>query len=194
MLTACLAGAMRRYLTGSGVASPNDLQIAITINTRTPASVLNGEIPLENNSAGVFFNLPVATSTLPERILETKRRMDVVKGSSEYLLFGFLFKYFMATLPEFIARLSSHAINKCCCLVMSNVPGPLNKLVLEGNVVESVMVWPPLVSDTGISVAVFSYAGKIRVTVKADSAVISDPTVLVDNFTKEVEDLVRYCQ
>ena len=76
-------------------------------------------------------------------------------------------------------------------MVMSNVPGPLNHLELEGNVVESAMVWPPLVSDTGISVAVFSYAGKIRVTVKADSAVISDPMVLIDNFTKEVEDLVR---
>jgi hypothetical protein len=52
------------------------------------------------------------------------------------------------------------------------------------------MVWPPLVSETGISVAVFSYAGKIRVSVKVDTAVISDPMVLMDNFTKEVEDLV----
>ena len=59
-----------------------------------------------------------------------------------------------------------------------------------GNVVESAMVWPPLVSETGISVAVFSYAGKIRVSVKVDTAVISDPMVLMDNFTKEVEDLV----
>ena len=194
MLTACLAGAVRRYLTASGVESPNDLLIAFAMNTRAPESVSDGEIPLGNNTAGVFFDLPVASSTLAERILETKRRMDVVKGSSEYLLFGFLFKYFMATLPEFIARLSSHAINKCCCLVMSNVPGPLNKLVLEGNVVESAMVWPPLMNDTGVSVAAFSYAGKIRVTVNADSAVISDPTVLTDNFPKEVEDLVRYCQ
>jgi predicted NBD/HSP70 family sugar kinase len=52
------------------------------------------------------------------------------------------------------------------------------------------MVWPPLVSETGISVAVFSYAGKIRVSVKVDTAVISDPMVLMENFTKEVEDLV----
>lgn len=194
VLTACLAGAMRRYLTGSGVDSPNDLQIAITINTRTQSSVLNGQIPLDNNTAGVFLSLPVATSTLPERILETKRRMDQVKGSSEYLLFGFLFKYFIATLPEFLAKFSSHTINKCCCMVMSNVPGPLNQLELEGNIVESAMVWPPLVSDTGISVAVFSYAGKIRVSVKVDSAVISDPKVLIDNFTKEVEDLVRFSE
>lgn len=191
MLSACLAGAIRRYLTESGVDSPNDLQIAMTINTRTPSSVLNGQIPLENNTTGVLVSLPVATSTLSERILETKRRMDIVKSSSEYLIFGFLFKYFIATLPQFLAKLSSHTLNKCCCMVMSNVPGPLNHLELEGNVVESAMVWPPLVSDTGISVAVFSYAGKIRVTVKADSAVISDPMVLIDNFTKEVEDLVR---
>ena len=52
------------------------------------------------------------------------------------------------------------------------------------------MVWPPLVSGTGISVALFSYAGKIRVSVKVDSSVISDPMVLMENFTKEVEDLV----
>ena len=52
------------------------------------------------------------------------------------------------------------------------------------------MVWPPLVSDTGISVAIFSYAGKIRVSVKVDTAVISNPMVLMENFTKEVEDLV----
>lgn len=52
------------------------------------------------------------------------------------------------------------------------------------------MVWPPLISDTGISVAVFSYAGNIRVCVKVDTAVISDPMILMDNFTKEVEDLV----
>ena len=101
-------------------------------------------------------------------------------------------------------------------------------------------VWPPLVSDTGISVAIFSYAGKIRLSgyilygkthigymqspdsfsqclerirrlllstcltmkyipvsvkvigtlVKVNTAVISNPMVLMENFTKEVEDLV----
>jgi hypothetical protein len=59
-----------------------------------------------------------------------------------------------------------------------------------GNVVESAMVWPPLVNDAGISVAIFSYAGKIRVSVKVDTSVISDPMVLMEYFTKEVEDLV----
>ena len=79
-------------------------------------------------------------------------------------------------------------------MIMSNVPGPVNQLELDGNVVDSAMVWPPLISDTGISVAIFSYAGKIRVSVKVDSAVISDPMVLMDNFTLEVEDLVRCSQ
>ena len=59
-----------------------------------------------------------------------------------------------------------------------------------GNVVESAMVWPPLVSGTGITVAVFSYAGKIRVSVKVDTAVISNPMTLMEKFTEEVEDLV----
>ena len=190
VLTGCLAGAMRRYLTSTGVKAPSDLQIAVTINNRTVSSVSEGQIPLGNDSTGVFFSLPVAVPTLAERIKTTKRRMDMVKNSTEYLVFGFLFKYVIATVPSFMARISNYAFNRSCCMVMSNVPGPLNQLQLVGNAVESAMVWPPLVSETGISVAIFSYAGKIRVSVKVDTAVISDPMILMDYFTKEVEDLV----
>ena len=134
VLTGCLAGAMRRYLAGTGVTSPSDLQIVVTINSRSLASVTEGRIPLENNSTGVFLSLPVAVPTLPERIKAAKRRMDMVKNSTEYLVFGFLFKYVMATIPEFIAKISSYAINRSCCMVMSNVPGPLNQLELVGTV------------------------------------------------------------
>ena len=132
VLTGCLAGAMRRYLTSTGVTAPSDLQIAVTINNRTMASVSEGRIPLENNSTGVFFSLPVAFPTLTERIKATKRRMDMIKNSTEYIVFGFLFKYFIATIPTFLARISNYAINRSCCMVMSNVPGPLNQLELVG--------------------------------------------------------------
>ena len=132
VLTACLAGAMRRYLASTGVKSPSDLQIAIAINNRTVASVSEGRIPLENNTTGVLFSLPVAVPTIVERIKATKHRMDMVKRSTEYLVFGFLFKYVIATFPAFLARISNHTFNKSCCMVMSNVPGPLNQLELEG--------------------------------------------------------------
>ena len=132
VLTGCLAGAMRRYLTSTGVTAPSDLQIAVTINNRTLDSVSEGRIPLENNTTGVFFSLPVAVPTLAERIKAAKRRMDMLKGSTEYLVFGFMFKYVIATIPSFMLRISNHTINRSCCMVVSNVPGPLNQLELVG--------------------------------------------------------------
>jgi hypothetical protein len=123
---------MRRYLTSTGVKAHSDLQIAVTINNRKVASVSEGRIPLENDSTGVFFSLPVAVPTLPERIKAAKYRMDMVKNSTEYLVFGFIFKYVIATIPSFMARISNYAFNRSCCMVMSNVPGPLNQLELVG--------------------------------------------------------------
>ncbi len=132
VLTGCLAGAMRRYLTSTGVTAPSDLQIAVTINNRKMTSLSEGRIPLENDTTGVFFTLPVAVPTLTERIKAAKRRMDLVKSSTEYLVFAFVFKYVIATFPAFMGRLSNYAFNKSCCMVMSNVAGPLNQLELIG--------------------------------------------------------------
>lgn len=141
VLTGCLAGAMRRYLTSTGVTAPSDLQIAVTINNRRIDSVAEGRIPLENNSTGVFFSLPVAVPTLAERIKATKRRMDMLKSSTDYLVFGFMFKYVIAIFPSFMARISNYAINRMCCMVMSNVPGPLNQLELVGKVYPRAKFW-----------------------------------------------------
>ena len=132
MLTGCLAGAMRRYLTNAGVKAPSDLQIALTINSRSVSSITEGQIPLENNTSGVFFSLPVAMPTLSERIKATKHRMDMVKSSTEHIVFAFIFKYAIAFVPAFMGRVANLFINRSCCLVMSNVPGPLNQLELVG--------------------------------------------------------------
>jgi hypothetical protein len=146
-------------------------------------------LPLENNSTGVIFNLPVTGETVLDRIHQSKQRMDAIKNSSDFLVFGFIFSYVLANLPDFLARFSVNSLNRHCCLIMSNVPGPLNKMVVGGDEVESIMVWPPLVGGTGMSTAIFSYADTLRLNIKADTSVFPKPKLLADYFQLEIEEL-----
>lgn len=193
VVTGCLAGAVRRYLISTYGKCTEDVQIVVSINTRPPSMLLKDNIPLENNSTGVFLTLPVKAETVLKRVEESKKRMDSIKNSSEFLVFGFIFSHVLANLPEFLGRFAVNSLNKHCCLIMSNVPGPLNKMVIGGNEVESVMVWPPLVGGTGMSTAIFSYADTIRLNVKVDTSVFPDPQVLADNFQMEMDELFEIC-
>ncbi|XP_028415178.1 uncharacterized protein LOC114538228 [Dendronephthya gigantea] len=191
VVTGCLAGAVRRYIKTTTGQCSEDVQIAVSINTRPPSLLLKENIPLENNSTGVIFNLPVSKESVHERIHESMKRMDAIKNSSDFLVFGFIFNTVLANLPEFLGRFTVNSLNRHCCLIMSNVPGPLNKMVIGGNEVVSLMVWPPLIGGTGVSTAIFSYADTIRLNIKADTSVFPEPKLLADYFEKEVEELFK---
>ncbi|XP_001633379.2 putative diacyglycerol O-acyltransferase MT1809 [Nematostella vectensis] len=189
VLSACLAGALRRYLKSEGLDEPGDMQIAVSINTRSPHKLSRESIPLENHTTGILWSLPVGTDDPVQRIYETKTRMDDMKTSSDWKIFGFIFNYVVGNLPEFLGRFSSYSLSRHCCLILSNVPGPLSSLEMSGNEVETVIAWPPLMSDTSMSVAVFSYAGTLRMSVMTDKAVMSDPSILTEHFIAEFNEM-----
>lgn len=173
----------------------NNVQIAVSLNTRSPALLLKEHIPLENNATGVLLDLPVKEKTVLERVKQSKKNMDVIKRSSDFLVFGFIFNQVIANVPEFIGKIIINSINRHTCLIMSNVPGPLNKMVIGGNEVQSIMVWPPLVGGSPLTVGIFSYADTIRLNVKVNSSIIQNPDKLADYFQMEVDELFdNYCK
>lgn len=180
---------MRRYLSSEGMENPPDIQIAITINTRSPKVLSRDNIPLENHSTGLLYNLPVSMADPLKRLLETKRRMDNLKSSSHWRIFGFVYTYVVGRLPEFIGRFSSFSLNRHASLILSNVPGPLTPFEIGGKEVVVAMAWPPLVSDTSMSITVFSYAGTLRMSVLSDKAVLANPSKLTEYFTEEFEEM-----
>ena len=189
VLAACLAGALRLYLIEEASKDPDDIQIAISVNTRSPAVLSRNSIPLENHSTGMLFNLPVGKDNPESRLLETKRRMDNLKASTDWLLFGWMFSNIIGNLPNFIAKFCFYSLNRHCALVLSNVPGPLNELEITSNKVETIIPWPPLISDTSMTVSVFSYAGYVRVALLTDEAVLSQPRKLTERFLQEVKEM-----
>ena len=192
VLSACLAGSLRRYLNSEGIKeNPTDIQIAVTINTR-PLKVLSKDnIPLENHSTGLLYSLPVGMADPLKRLMETKRRMDNLKASSDWRIFGFIYSHIVGRLPEFIGRFSSFSLNRHCSLILSNVPGPLSPFEINGKEVVTAIAWPPLISDTGMAVTVFSYAGTLRMNVLSDKAVLSNPAKLTEKFVEEFEEMYK---
>lgn len=75
--------------------------------------------------------------------------------------------------------------------VMTNVPGPRERVYFAGSPVRGVLVWAPRSGSVAMSVAIFSYAGEITVGLMVDGGLIPDPERIVRSFGREVEALSR---
>ena len=76
-------------------------------------------------------------------------------------------------------------------MVLTNVPGPRKRLSLAGTPLGGVLVWAPCSGSVGMSVSVFSYAGKVTVGFLTDAGLVPDPQALADGFREELLALAR---
>jgi diacylglycerol O-acyltransferase / wax synthase len=76
-------------------------------------------------------------------------------------------------------------------MVLTNVPGPRQVVTLAGTAVQGVLVWAPCSGGVGMSVSVFSYAGKVTVGFLVDAGLVDDPQPLADSVRSEVLQLAR---
>ena len=76
-------------------------------------------------------------------------------------------------------------------MVLTNVPGPGATVSFAGTPVRGVLVWAPCSGSVGMSVSIFSYAGKVSVGFLTDAGLVPDPQKLADRFTRELRALRR---
>ena len=62
---------------------------------------------------------------------------------------------------------------------------------LAGTPVRGVLVWAPCSGSVGMSVSVFSYAGKVTAGFLSDAGLVPEPQALADDFRREVLALGR---
>ena len=74
--------------------------------------------------------------------------------------------------------------------VMTNVPGPVQKLQLCGATLEQNMFWVPASGDIGVGVSILSYGGGVQFGCIADTGLCPDPQAIVDRFTPEFQRLL----
>jgi len=69
--------------------------------------------------------------------------------------------------------------------VMTNVPGPREKLKFLGATLEQSMFWVPQSGDIGLGVSILSYGGGVQFGVITDTVLCPDPQKIIDEFEPE---------
>ena len=75
--------------------------------------------------------------------------------------------------------------------VLTNVPGPRQRLYFAGKPMGSFMFWVPQAARLGMGLSILSYAGEVRVGVATDAGLVPDPEGVVAGMHREFHTMLR---
>jgi WS/DGAT/MGAT family acyltransferase len=181
VLLSCVAGALGQYLRGKGESvNGKEIRAMVPVNLRP----LEEAYKLGNQFGLAPVVLPIGLENPVERVYEVRRRMGGLKGSMQPLLaFGLLAVAGLLVKPAQDAMLS--LFSKKTTAVMTNVPGPREKLKLCGSTLEESLFWVPQSGTVGLGVSILSYGGGVQFGVVSDSTLCPDPQNIIDLFEPE---------
>jgi diacylglycerol O-acyltransferase len=189
-----VGGALLRYLTAKGDApATGSLAAVMPLNMRTRRDTTE-----ENNQVGsVFASLHTDCTDPVERLIAIKQSTENAKLSGEaspmvdaLKLAGVFSPVISKSIARFWARneLSSHIpMNISTCI--SNVPGPDFPLYCAGAKMVDYYGLGVLTPGMGIFHLIFSYSGKITLSVLADRDIMPDPEFYHDCLVAAYEEL-----
>jgi diacylglycerol O-acyltransferase len=182
-LMGALAGALRGHLVAAGERVDRlSLRALVPVNLRAGPPAPGA--PLGNRFGLVFLDLPLWASTPRARREAVRRSMEGIKRRPDALAtFGVLAG--LGLVPA-LAPWATGFFSRKASLVVTNVPGPRAALHLAGERIDHAMFWVPHPAALGVGVSILSYAGDLRIGVRADEACLSDPGDLVRRFEEEL--------
>jgi len=186
LLVAALTGALRGHLAAAGEpVNRTDVRALVPVNLRPPGAFAP---ELGNRFGLVFLALPVHARTAESRLGAVRTRMEELKGSPDAVVTHAVLGA-LGAIPRAAEQPIADFFTRRASLVVTNLPGPKRHLHLGGNRIDSVMFWVPHPALLGVGVSILSYAGEVRIGVRADAAVMPDPADLVARFGKELRAL-----
>jgi WS/DGAT/MGAT family acyltransferase len=189
-----ISGALLRYLTAKGeVPAKGSLAAALPLNMRTR----RGDTEENNQVGSVFASLHTDIADPVERVIAIRESTEIAKASSDsspmvdaLKLAGVFSPVFSKAVAGFWSRneLSRHIpMNISTCI--SNVPGPDFPLYCAGARMVDYYALGVLTPGMGIFHLVFSYFGKITLSVLADRDIMPDPEFYHDCLVASYEEL-----
>lgn len=181
VLLSCVAGAIGEYLKAEGDdVTGQEIRAMIPVNLRP----MDQAYKLGNRFGLVPLVLPIGMENPIERVYEVRRRMNALKGSTQPLLaFGLLAVAGLLIKPAQDAMLN--LFGRKTTAVMTNVPGPREKLQFLGATLEQSMFWVPQSGDIGLGVSILSYGGGVQFGVITDTTLCPHPQKIIDEFEPE---------
>ena len=143
---------------------------------------------MRNYFVMISVNLPIAPTTVKERLIQCSKTMWEMKNSMMIIVQSFIQNYVLANLPQFVTRQLVFDIFSRHSLVMSNVPGPSAPVYLCGKKLNNIQViFPNLIHQC----LLISYNGLIFMNKSVDPNVVTNNDLFIDCFFKELVDLAK---
>lgn len=126
------------------------------------------------------------------RLWETRRRIDKFSFTLEsVIIYGFI-KLCLLLFPlSVVRRLINYLINKVSCTV-TQIPGPNMPVYLNSKMTKMMTCWTPRKTESGLSISITNHGGQIYVGLVTHHPQINDPSLLLEEFEREVADLVSH--
>lgn len=186
VLIAVLAGALRHWLVDRN-AEVDQIRVMVPVNLRPLDEPIDPS--LGNAFSLIALELPVGLSSPEARLAFVHRRMDELKQSHDPEVVYALLNALGAT-PKTVEGWLVDFLAKKGSAVVTNVPGPRERLTVSGVPITRVLFWVPQSGNVSLGVSIFSYAGEVVVGVATDEGVIGDPGEIVDRFLREFDAVV----
>lgn len=185
VLLSCVAGALREYLLEK--ADPVEgisIRAMVPVNLRPAQSAY----ALGNCFGLVFLDLPLGIGNPVERLYAVRANMRALKGSTQPALTLALLAAVGAG-PRLLEEQLLQALSHNATAVVTNVPGPPQRLYLVGRKIEGFMFWVPQAGDIGVGVSILSYGGTVQFGLITDRGLLPDPESVIQRFAPEFEKL-----
>jgi diacylglycerol O-acyltransferase / wax synthase len=181
VLLSSVAGAIGQYLRDLGDdVDGKEIRAMVPVNLRP----LDQAHKLGNRFGLAPLVLPIGIENPIERVYEVRRRMNALKGSTQPVL-AFLVLAISGLLIKPAQDAITGMFQRKTTAVMTNVPGPREKLKFLGSTLEQSMFWVPQSGDVGVGVSILSYGGGVQFGVITDTTLCPEPQKIIDEFEPE---------
>ncbi|MGA8515718.1 MAG: wax ester/triacylglycerol synthase family O-acyltransferase [Burkholderiaceae bacterium] len=181
VLLSCVAGAIGEYLKAQGDdPSGQEIRAMVPVNLRPVEEAYK----LGNRFGLAPLVLPIGIDNPIERVYEVRKRMNQMKGSYQPLL-AFSLLAVAGLLIKPAQDVMLNFFSKKTTAVMTNLPGPREKLQFCGATIEENMFWVPQSGDVGMGVSILSYGGGVQFGLITDAGLCPQPQSIIDEFEPE---------
>ncbi len=165
------------------------------VRTLVPVSVRSDSErgTYNNRVSGIFPGLPVSIADPGERLTAIAGQLSMLKGSKQAVagdalvkLAGFAPPMLLSLGARLAARTPQHALQT----VTTNVPGPQFPLFVVGRRMVYSYPYVPIMGSVRISIAIFSYCGRLFFGITGDYDTVTDIDVLRDGIEAGMRELV----
>lgn len=189
VVVAVVAGAVRRFLLHQGFDVEGlDFRVMVPVSEhRGAANMAEG-----NRVSIMIVRLPVDEGNPAERLRRAVAAMREAKGSKQSDALAWVEELGDWTTAPLVGEAGRRAMHlRPFNMVVTNVPGPPMPLYMVGAPLLEAYPLVPLFVNTGVGLALLSYAGQLGIGVNSDPDAVPDASFLVEALEEAFEELDR---